>query len=133
MKVSKKSWHYRMLSYFPWEINSWRTYSLCKYFWLVVWTFFFCLIVVPIGVVVMLAAVAITLAILLAPILQFFIVTPPGIAILGGIVDGILLTLLWCEYRKRYVNSDMCSETASIVAQYVSAKHRKVCPLLDFD
>ena len=133
MKVSKTSWHYRMLSYFPWKINNWTTYSLCGYFWLVTWTFFFCLVVVPIGVVAALGAVFVTLSVTLAPILQFFIEVPPGLAIFGGLVDGILLTSLWCWYRKHYVDSDMCTETASLVGQYISAKHRKVCPLLDFE
>ncbi len=134
MKLSRTSWHYRMISHFPWKIQStWYTYSLCQYFWLVVWTFVFCLIVVPIMAVGTLFAAAVVAAVVFYPILQFFIESWPPWAFLSAIVDTILLMRLWFWYRKKYVGRDKCSETASLVAEYVSAKHRKVCPLLDFE
>ena len=100
---------------------------------MIVWTFFFCLVVVPIGAAMALAAAAIAGAMILYPILQFFLRASIGVGILSTIVDSALLIWLWCWYRKRYVDSDMCSETASLVGQYISAKHRKVCPLLAFE
>jgi hypothetical protein len=133
MKISKKSWHYRMLNHFPWKIRNWETYSLCGYFWLTIWTFVFCLVVVPVCAVALVGAVLTVGMVILSPILQFFFEIPSPVVIFGGFVDGVLLVILWCWYRKHYVNSDMCSETASLVGQYISAKHRKVCPLLDFE
>ena len=134
MKVSKNSWHYRMLSYFPWEIHG-RLYpvSLCNYFWTVVWTFIFCLVVVPIWAVAVIGVVAFCIWILLYPILQFWISQGPEFAILGGVIDIILLLFIWCEYRKEYVYDDKCAQVASLTAQYISAKHRKICPLLEFE
>ena len=133
MKVSTDSWHYRMLSHFPWKVNPYLTYSLCEYFWTIVWTFFVCLVVVPLGTAVVLAAALIVITVVFYPILQLFFGASIGMAIISGIVDFSLLIWLWCWYRKRYVGSDMCSETAGLVASYVSAKHRKICPLLDFE
>ena len=133
MKVSKSSWHYRMISYFPWEILDWKRYSLCKYFWLVVWTFVFCLVVVPLVAVAALGSAAVVAFIILYPIFQFFFWFDPVMPFVSGIVDSVLLVMLWCWYRKEYVDSDKCSETASLVGQYIAAKHRKVCPLLDFE
>ncbi len=134
MKISKKSWHYRMLSFFPWKVNEyWGPYSLCGYFWLVVWTFFFCLIVVPVGIAMVVGAAAFVGLFIFYPILQIWLGTEPFIAAVSAIIDTFLLVWLWCWYRKKYVGSEMCNETASLVGQYMHAKHRKVCPLLDFD
>ncbi len=133
MIVSKNSWHYRMLSYFPWEIQAWRTYSLCKYFWLVVWTFVFCIVCLPLMAVFAVAGTAFFLWVALYPILQIWFPGSVPVAVLSAAVDTTILVWLWCEYRKEYVKQDMCSETATLVAEYVHAKHRKVCPILQFE
>lgn len=134
MKVSKKSWHYRMISHFPWCIQDrWGRVSLCNYFWTVVWTFVFCIGVVPIISVALIAGVAFIAFVVLYPILQIWFSWMPEFAIFSGIVDAALLLWLWCWYRKEYVGENKCAKVAGLVGQYIEAKHRKVCPLIDFE
>lgn len=134
MKVSKKSWHYRMIGHFPWCIRD-RFYpvSLCNYFWTVVWTFVFCIGIVPIAAAMLIVSAGFAAWIVLYPILQFWISWYPEFGIFSGIVDTVLLLGFWCWYRKEFVDEDKCSEVAGLVGQYIEAKHRKICPLLDFE
>lgn len=135
MKISKKSWHYRLLKSTGW----WIPANLCPYFWKVM---FALVLAVAFG-----SGALVALTIMLSPIWRFFIEAPTGMPFVGGIADIAVLLTVWSEitYERRRAKRRARREREwnapppvvkerkpSLFREWLKAQHDKVCPLLDF-
>jgi len=128
MKVNKKSWHYKAVNFTLDHLPV----ALCWYFWATVlsvcWIIF-------IAVVATALACCIVLMITY-PAWQWFF---PNFLVqfmqTGGIIIWLLIggTILY-NYRD-YLKSEglIKPKPAGLVAQYISAKHRKICPIIKYE
>lgn len=127
MIVNVNSWHYKWASKI-WDKNP---KSLCSYFWKVVFTFTFmgCL---------SLAAVVfglVGLMIIFYPILQIWF-TDLGVAIVSFLFWAFAGFAVSYQYREYLRHSGKVLPKLvvehGLVHQYLDAKHRKVCPLIEY-
>ena len=137
MKIYYESWHYRFID--RWNRN-WDngTVTLCSYFWNFIFSFIVCFLVVASGTIFSFLG----LWSLLAPILQFFTLQPERFIIAGYglwiVIFIISLTLgyLWfydnSEYMQKRRELAKCKQP-NFVFEYIRAKKRKVCPIIEFD
>lgn len=130
MKISTKSWHYRLIDRFDFN----HPENLCAYFWKTVWACVFAAV---------LALGAVMLAwIVTAPIWHLFFNAPEGIAGAGAGIDAaalsIALAVLVTERRKREREDQerrgeiKPTRPPSLLRLWLRAKHEKVCPMLEF-
>ena len=131
MRISKESWHYRLVRWF--DIGSeYGSTSLCRYFWQIVFAIFLC---VGMGVGGIGAAIIVTL-----PLWHMFhwafglqmIAIFIGLCEIGILTYG-LVTLVkerhWHEIRKGLREAP----EPSLLYAWAKAKKDKVCPLVDFE
>lgn len=128
MKIRTSSWHYRHIA------STWEELpqALCWYFWKVVLTM---LAMAAIGIL-MTTIVVFIVVMLTFPIWQFFINYEPQFQFSSGgiwlLVGGIIL------YNVRQWEYDTLRlkhpepKPPGLVSSYIHAKHRKICPLLDY-
>lgn len=129
MKIQKSSLHYRLLGFFDMSAPD----NLCAYFWAVVFT-------AARGAIIFFMAIPAVICLLLSPwialILYFFIGPSFGsgiffVGVLGGVAYACLGIIGLCYViRKTY---GLVVPQDSVVVEYIKAKHRKICPLLDFE
>lgn len=131
MKIKMSSWHYK------WIANRWdeEPQSLCWYFWKIVISIFlmFC------GAVTIAVTVPFIISIITIPFWSWFF---PGFYIATAF--SVLSFLIWVAagitasymYRTYLYESGLLIRSLpkepGLVAQYLHAKHRKICPLLDY-
>jgi len=133
MNISKKSWHYRILNFLDF-IGSHE--SLCKYFWKVVVV----LVIAPPLALIFLLVVTI-------PLHWSFDPNPGAIAvaILVGSIEIFILALAltsiiqdryrderWAGTRPYPTETPYVRKEPSLFRAWITAQHRKVCPLIDF-
>lgn len=140
MKISKDSWHYKLLTKDVLYVEGLNTYnisdSLCGYFWQVVYraialTFF--LLVLPIAVL----NVAVVL-----PLVQVAGYLATGYWDVDGAGAAVLVSELLCVstgalvwltfWAKDKIGDVKKPKPVSIFTEYVKAKHKRVCPMLEF-
>jgi len=133
MKISKKSWHYRLLKRIGAIENSWERENLCKYFWK---TVFFAVIVPPIFTIVA--------GILLMPFWWWLVMTEVDAVVLPaliGMIDIGILSGFWAKYRDhlrdigklpKKVYKPTVYKEPSLFNKWLHAKHRQICPYLEF-
>jgi len=128
MKINTSSWHYRLINFTDLDIPN----NLCAYCWKVIGAALLCLgaiVVMPIGV-----------AVFLLPFWWWLAVDPLAVVIasLIGIAEIIGLSILLKEVvqtrRWEEVLAGTREEpTPTLFGEWLRAKHRKICPLLDFE
>ena len=129
MNIKETSWHYRILNYLDMLKNPRiGRESLCPYFWKVA----FCVTVLPLTVLA-------SIWVLTMPFWWMFFDAPLPIVILiasGEIVAllYILKTLVSIRHEDEIAKGtrEPVNEEPSLLRAWLSAKHRKVCPLIDF-
>jgi len=129
MKISINSWHYRYIGR-HWDLNP---NNLCSYFWKTV----FSIVAWALGFVFG-SIVAVGAAIILAyPIWQFFF----GINDAGIILSTCAWLGVWFATQYHYrqyllrtgkVVEDYTVREPGLTRQYLAAKKRKVCPLIEY-
>lgn len=118
MKISTKSWHYKLTRHFNFDAD-----SLCLYFWQVV--------------------ASIILSIFIAVIISFFIfIMFQPILFLFALHDSVFmlvslcfwLAIIWAIYDEWRKNRPNFRKNAkpNIAVEYIKAAHSKVCPMLEF-
>ncbi len=130
MKIKYDSWHYK------WIAKRWDEYpkALCWYFWKIVISIF---LIAVIGVATILAAVGILIAIFY-PIWQFWHYES-GVWLISmcvwGLISGFSLYWhrQWLYSSGKLVKKRKVYKEPGLTQQYMSAAHRKVCPLLDYE
>jgi hypothetical protein len=135
MKISMKSWHYRLIRFVGWNPPR----SLCGYFWAVVFA--------PLKAVVYASGFLLVALFALGPIAQFFVDGSHAWAFFGGALDiGLLTALLihlvterrYQERHARIMRGDLSDlerkpREPSLLLEWLRAKHQKFCPMLEFD
>ncbi len=133
MKISKDVWHYK------WVASKWdyRPSALCWYFWKLVLTMIWWTVIGVLGTLLgMFAIVVLTI-----PFWQWLI---PDF---GDLVMSVVSALMWIaigsvilyHYREYLYESGQLKQKIrpykepGIVSQYIHAKHRKICPLLEYE
>ena len=125
MKLSRDSWHYRYLNWLDFYDHC-NKYSLCVYFWKVVGG----ILILPVGIALAVGAAWV----LTMPLWWWFFDIELAPVIIAGVIDVGLLSLAWHEYRKDLrAEGKIPYKEPSLAAQWVHAKHRKICPLLDLE
>lgn len=122
MKVNRNSWHYRFLSF---AREDPMPKNLCSYFWNIV----FRIVLIP-----CISFFALGLAFLMAmPFLWTFFEDGGaiGIAIIGAIIDIMILAAIWVDERKK--NRLYIYKPPGPLKQYLKARKEKVCPLIEYE
>jgi hypothetical protein len=147
MKISRSSWHYRITD----KVFDWPATNLCLYFWQVVWS----LVALPAFGIMVCGVCLLALTVLLFPFYAW--ATPLGfvdymlLSFLSLGLNGAILISFWISYRNDFRwgdldttsvwNKNLLSESApkprkvkepNIALEFLKAKHRQVCPHLDF-
>lgn len=124
MKISKNSWHFKMHKIFNAGMEP-KYKSLCTYFWGTVFTallFYVLLPLLGLGVLVLSTF----------PFVYFFTGDLSALApaiIIGGFEIFALVTF-WLDYRSKHYTRKIKEPT--LVGEYIKAKKRKICPLIEF-
>lgn len=135
MKISTKSWHYRLVDLAGWD----HPRSLCAYFWAVV--------LAPVKILVFASGFLCAVVVACGPVVQFFFDAPRAWSVMGGILDVSLLTALLVHlvmdrrYQERHARimrgdfNDLVRKPRepSLLREWLRAKHEKVCPMLEFE
>lgn len=125
MKVSKKSWHYRVLNKLD-LLAHFGNETLCKYFWKVV------LAVIGLPFIVLVGCVFLT-----SPVWYWIFVTTYELfplVVLAAAFDIVILVGLCRDYLRGQGKLPAKKiKPQSITSQWLHAKHRKVCPFIDFE
>ena len=125
MKISKNSWHYRLINLF--DID--HSYDLCSYFWQVIGSIFLLAILVLISASVVFCSFSI--------IGHFFIDGLMDYAVAGGILWICSLTIILIgEMQERKAKEEISNfkpENPSILVKWLKAKKEKICPILKFE
>jgi hypothetical protein len=134
MKISRKSWHYQLISLVGWDHPS----SLCAYFW--------CVVFAPFKVLWVVFCVTALVAIAAGPVAQFFVDRAFVWALAGGVIDVVALTATLVilvrdrrdeERYERMMRGDFDQQRKprepSLLTAWLRAVHERVCPMLEFD
>lgn len=147
MKISRKSWHYQLVLLrkgSDWGISN----SLCKYFWQVVISALLAFFVVSLAILflfVLLTPVAVlftslTVEGLTGPWAAFYEIGTrvwAGLSVIGVVFGSILgikkLAEMYADYKHgRYGEKRHTYKKPNLLVSWVSAKKKKVCPIIDF-
>lgn len=131
LKVSKNSWHYRyMVDLLSFD----QPKTLCGYWWKLVWALISAPSVALVFIAVALFGLYVGLFFLTLPVSQFFI---------DGVTNGIrLLSLvLWTfvflaiikHYNLFWYRAEVKERKPNIAVEYIKAKKRKICPLIEYE
>ena len=133
MKFSKSSWHYRLIGLF--DLN--HPNNLCAYFWKTVLAMIFS-IVVP----------SVLVWVLGMPLWYWLGAdVPRTMAVFMGLIDVVIIVCCvvawiqyigWPEKLRQLMPEKKCKppkekKPPGLFRQWLSAKHRKVCPLIEFE
>lgn len=118
MEINKGSWHYRVYRWWSGEENAKE--SLCGYFWKIVGGAF---VGVFIGIIIILFLLSIVAG---AVSLVYWALNSFETFVRFGIVIIMMVGLVFLIFK------GWQTETFKLVRAYISAKKRKVCPLITF-
>ena len=133
MKISTDSWHYILMD----RLDFNHPGNLCAYFWMTVWS----IILSSVGI----SSIGLFLG---APLWNwlfagfpepiFIIGTLLDVALVGFVIYGVvqyfeLPQRVMRVLPKRKPKAPKVKKPPGLFRQWISAKHRKICPLLDFD
>jgi len=139
-KIKQTDWHFRLLNKFDCVNTYWHGENLCKYFWKVV---FFTLVAPVIAFFVA--------GLLTMPFwwwLVFMELDLIAFPLMFGALDIGILSGIWYNYREHLRDvgklppkvykpqSKLCKDAKkefSLFRDWCSARHRKVCPYLEFE
>lgn len=134
MKIKRTSWHYRLLDFFSMQVPG----NLCTYFWKVFFTG-------VLGALIFFVAIPCVIFTAVSPfvlgVLYFLVGSAPGsiimiigtAAIIVAAVFGFIFGGVWSvEWVKDHPVSFSKAGEPSVVVEYIKAKHRKICPILEF-
>ena len=124
MKISRKSWHYKLR-------NLWKDWyvednNLCRYFWGMVGGL---LKLLAVGIVIIYCISLITLGIYKYFTQQYLLSN--SILVVAGIACCVLPPLAIHYFRKFYGRPKIIGEN-NILREYVRAKKSKICPLIEY-
>jgi membrane protein implicated in regulation of membrane protease activity len=124
MKISRKSWHYKLHRY--WMNGAWhKNITLCYYFWSLVGAVLKALLLLTLWAVI-LSLVGAFLYSIGQLIWQHPLLTAK---LFGGMVA--VLAILYSVLRlKRTV--EYMDKSNSVILSYIAAKKKKYCPLVEF-
>lgn len=134
MNISKKSWHYRLITHVS---DYYAPSSLCAYVRKLLGCI--CLVIVTVLVASVLVTTAVT-----APLLWFGIISPSPQSLLyttavigsgawtGGILTGIGIGIHELRVRKLLRQWDAPPKQPSLLSSWIQAKKQKICPLITF-
>ena len=129
MKISTDSWHYRLIDWCDFDHPN----NLCAYFWKTM----FAVIGTPIFFLAVALIVVVGGAMALLPFWWTFIESPFPLVVLVGLAE--IIGLMWLlgqliqDRREEEIYSgERERPTPSLFAEWIRAKHRKICPLLKF-
>lgn len=126
MKVSVNSWHYRLWNWGRDPQYNAKPRDLCRYFWHIALV----KILLPVAAAVVLIALAVFLVVVMWQ-------NPWDTLVFIGIVAGtttLFLAVLWHEKRQKARRAERLGlppREPGLVRQYVEARKRKVCPLIE--
>lgn len=139
MKVSRDSWHYKILMD-EHKLKTRNGVSLCLYFWMVVFNIFaWCLIGVLAPAV---ACVFLGIVYLTGYVWYFMVAGWFGVGSfdtnaieMSFIINSIFLVIWIFSMFVRYNNKEKDKQKSSdnLFVEYVKAKKRKVCPLIEVE
>ena len=128
MKISTDSWHYRLIDVLDFDHPD----NLCAYFWKVVGS----ALAIPLFTAFILGGIVIVLM----PLWWWLLAKP--VALVAVIVIGAgeivgLTAMLREAVQERHSEEIRAGErerpTPSLFSEWISAKHRKICPLIDYE
>lgn len=145
MKISKDSWHYRMLTNRFMFLDGWYSYnisnSLCIYFWQVVFRFLggaAAALTISAPIVLGLDVATGVIQTIDNVVLQVLLHLWAGLGIFTGllaVVYSILIVLAFVAAGAEWASQRIPSKEKkkpSLLASYIKAKKDKVCPMLEF-
>ena len=135
MKVSKRSWHYRLNT---WRHRAYVPTNLCSHFWNTVGSM---VVVIMIGAILTVGVAIVALA-GFAYVYEGWMEHTRGTATVHIILSGILVMMIfaWLIYywntksdalKALWRKHPHPSET--LVGQYISARKRRICPLIELE
>ena len=133
MKVSTKSWHYRVIDI----LDFCHPYNLCGYCWMTLWSLFIVAVVWPLAVVM--GAFLVTM-----PIWHMFVNQDIAVTLIAGVIATVeiiaLLFILRAIVSDRHAEEIYAGERdrpeprePSLFYAWIKAQHDKVCPLIRFE
>ena len=126
MKISRRSWHYRLLRKLYMDVPD----NLCAYFWKTV----FVLLLIPAVIVSVCAVVFVALVpaiVFGAYLLGFpYYGDPVVISVIVGLVEVFILGCILREQIQTRTAFDP-PRPPSLVREYLMAKKQKVCPMIE--
>ncbi len=142
MEISRKSWHYRMTAWCWDHFGKTPSNSLCGYFWQMVSS--------PFVVIGMYAAILVVVLVMLSwslylsgaylcNFLHWIHVLPDSFDMVPGVINwrhfvvsllitaGIVAKVVYSVYKQENPNKE-----PNVVFEFIKAKKRKICPLIEF-
>lgn len=147
MIISKNSWHYKLLRLWDKEPYEYRKYSLCEYFWTVVWFTLTTPIVAVGGIMI---AIGLLWVLLLSPVIGLIsgVIGHPlpfinyDVFWLGLLIDLLLVIVLgiglfhedkvipeW--FPKKLTVNKKTENKPNLLFAWLKAKKDKFCPLIE--
>ncbi len=126
MKVSKRSWHYRLNNWF--SGGGYQPRDLCSYFWRTVGVAIFPLLVIA-AIGVLITAVVLVIMAFIDDWLQTLIT----LGAMVGVVIAYVLLVLGIGRGVKKVGLKRPRFKDSLIGQYTSAKKRRICPLIELE
>ena len=133
MQISRKSWHYRVIKILGFKHPD----NLCAYCWKTIWAIFFgaCSLIMVAFVLGMPLWYWLGADIPFA--LAVFVGVLESCAVLAGIYWAIEYAGWWEKLGRLFPEytpkPPKLKKPPGLFRQWISAQHRKVCPLLDFE
>lgn len=131
MQINTKSWHYRIQDF----LDFCQPNNLCTYCWMVLWSLFVLVVLWPLAIGVGGALLTSPLWAWLTPVFELTLVA----FVIGIIEVGALLFILRAVIIDRRAAERFAGTRAKLVIKepslfgaWISAKHDKVCPILNF-
>lgn len=129
LTVDTRSWHYRLIK---WARIDPIPKNLCSYFWVIVGIF-----AVPL---MMLASFGVLVAVYISLIIDWtwwallgplVLVVMMAAVVVLCVTLGIIIGSIHWMYRRWRPRAEVGASTLGLVKAYVSARKRKICPLIE--
>jgi len=140
MKISKNSWHYKMLTEKFFFADRWNpSRSLCLYFWQVMFRLamgvFICMVVASPLVFLMVNVngylpETLGVAVAIWALLGTFILAICGMILILLFLTGVMYLVE--KLKSRYFPKKEYTPKESLIINYIKAKTDKVCPIIEF-
>ena len=131
MQINTKSWHYRIQDF----LDFYQPNNLCGYCWMVLWSLFVLVVLLPLVIVVGGAIVTSPFWVWATPFFELslvsFIIGATEVVVLLIILRSIILDR-WDDERYAGTRAELVIREPSLFGAWIRAKHDKVCPILNF-